>query len=89
MSTKIFAGLEEVFARLLAAFLVIAGFVVVAVARQTVELTWLPVAGWLLLFWFLYELLSIVLFNLFAFFAKRTVSPEIEPSVETSPDSLG
>ena len=98
MNTKIFAGLEEIFARLLSALLVIAVFVIITVARETVELEWLPVAGWLLLFWFVYELLSIILFNLFSFFASRSTAPAIEPAQTVdiadnsdsspSPDSL-
>lgn len=76
MNTKIFAGLEEIFARLLAALIATVIFVVVVVARTEVSLEWLETAGWLLLFWFIYELLSIILFNIFTFFAGREPSPE-------------
>ena len=80
MNSKIFAGLEEIFARLLSACLVIIVFVIIVVAREEVTLDWLPVAGWLLLFWFVYELISIVLFNLFVFFSRRSTPPEIDSS---------
>lgn len=78
MNTKIFAGLEEIFARLFAALITIIIFVVIVVAREMVELDWFSVGGWLLLFWFIYELISIILFNLFVFFAKRELSPDIK-----------
>ena len=77
MNTKIFAGLEEIFARLFAMLIVIIGFVIVVLARETVTLDWFDSSGWLLLFWFLYELVSIILFNVFVFFAKRQISPDI------------
>jgi hypothetical protein len=78
MNTRIFAGLEEIFARLIAVVIVTVGFAVVVVAREQIELEWLQAAGWLLFFWFLYEFVAIALFNLFVFFAKREPSPETQ-----------
>lgn len=86
MNTKIFAGLEEIFARLLAALIATTIFVVVVVARENIALEWLETAGWLLLFWFIYELLSIILFNIFTFFAGREPSPETIKTKDISTD---
>jgi uncharacterized membrane protein len=81
MRPKIFAGLEEIIARLFAAFLTILLFVVFVAARGSIDLEWRAVASWLVAFWFGYELASIVLFNIFVFFAGR--DNQVDPTINT------
>ncbi len=66
-----FAGLEEVFARLLGLALTLVFFLIYIVAIQELLLGWLETLALLSLFWFIYEIISLLLFSVFRFFAKQ------------------
>lgn len=65
------SGLEEIFARVFGFLAVSIVFLVFVYARGFLNLDWYSTAGLLSLFWILYELLSYILFLLFAFFSKK------------------
>lgn len=75
-----FAGLEELFARLAGFILVVLGFVIFMIARdRNFDLNWLGMLQVLGLFWILYEVLGLIFFQAFHFFAKQqTPGPVIQ-----------
>lgn len=66
-----FAGQEEVFARIISLLLSSLFFVIFTVAKETVTLKWDNVLYSLGIFWIIYESLSLLLFQIFKFFAKK------------------
>ncbi len=71
---RFFTGLEEVFARFLSLFVSLTLFSVYVTAKSTITLDWYGLAGYLGLFWLIYELLGYVFFLAFVFFSKDDVS---------------
>lgn len=72
MQTKnsFFAGLEEVFARLLGVVIAFVFFLIYIVAVNQIVLDWVKSLIMLVIFWLTYETLSLILFSVFSFFAK-------------------
>jgi len=76
MDQKFFAGLEELFARLASFVLVIIGFMIFISARNVdFVLDWFGLIQVLGLFWFFYEILGLIFFQAFHFFAKQQIIP--------------
>lgn len=68
------AGMEEAVARIAGLLLSVIFFIIFVTARETITLDWMDAAGALLLFWFVYELISYGLYILFSYFKKTTDS---------------
>ncbi len=82
-----FSGLEELFARLVSFILVALGFVIFMIARdRNFDLNWLGILQILALFWLLYEVLGLIFFQVFHFFAKQQsqIQPQIQPQTSNS-----
>ena len=81
MNKNFFAGLEELFARLASFLLVNLGFIIFILARNVnFILDWLGLVQILALFWVIYEVLGLIFFQAFHFFAKQQVIPNAIPS---------
>lgn len=65
-----FAGLEEIIARLLGAIITLAFFLIYIVAVNQITLDWVQTFVLLTIFWLTYEVVSLILFSVFSFFAK-------------------
>ncbi len=85
-----FAGLEEIFARLLGLVLTIIFFLIYIVAIQELILDWRQALILLTIFWLVYETVSLILFSVFRFFAKQKegsdqveVKDKNEPNIES------
>lgn len=81
MNKNFFAGLEELFARLASFLLVVLGFIIFILARNVMfQLDWLGLVQVLGLFWVIYEVLGLIFFQAFHFFAKQQIIPSNIPS---------
>jgi hypothetical protein len=68
---KVFlSGMEEIFARLVGLIIDLIFFGIYALARNPVTYEWTNFLVTLLIFWLIYELLSVVLFQFFHFFSS-------------------
>lgn len=83
MNKNFFAGLEELFARLASFLLVILGFIIFILARNVnFVLDWLSLIQVLALFCIIYEVLGLIFFQAFHFFARQQIIPNIIPITE-------
>ncbi len=73
---KFLAGLEEGFARIIALVLTLIFFLIYTAAVEQVTLNWLQALAWLGLFWFVYEVISFLLFSVFTFFARNKIAKQ-------------
>ena len=81
MNKNFFAGLEELFARVASFLLVILGFIIFILARNVnFILDWLGLVQILALFWVIYEVLGLIFFQAFHFFARQQIIPNTIPS---------
>ena len=73
MNKSFFAGMEEVFSRLISVFLTVVFFLVYVFAKDSQELflEWSGVFFVLFIFWVIYESLSYGLYILFVYFTKQ------------------
>ncbi|MEM1311859.1 MAG: hypothetical protein AAGF07_00135 [Patescibacteria group bacterium] len=73
MSKSFFAGMEEVFSRLISLVIAITFFLVYVFAKDSQELRidWSGTLFVLLIFWLVYEFLSYGLYVLFVYFTKQ------------------
>jgi hypothetical protein len=73
MNKNFFAGMEEVFSRLISTFLTIVFFLVYVSAKDSKELllNWSGLLAVLLIFWVVYELVAYCLYSVFIYFSKR------------------
>jgi predicted membrane protein len=74
MNKNFFAGMEEVFSRLISTFLTIVFFLVYISAKDSRELVlnWSGMLAVLLIFWIVYELVAYCLYVLFIYFSKQS-----------------
>lgn len=70
---KFFAGQEEVFARICSMILSMLFFVIYVVASVSIVVDYKSVTIFLLVFWVIYESLSLILFQLFNHFSNLKV----------------
>jgi hypothetical protein len=69
-NTNYLAGMQEVVGKTVGFAITTIGFVIYAFARDQVVLTPVNVLAYLALFWFLYELLTFMMYMLFSLFMK-------------------
>lgn len=88
MNKNFFAGLEELFARVASFLLVIIGFVIFILARNVnFILDWLGLVQVLSLFWLIYEVLGLIFFQAFHFFARQQIIPSAIPTANLDTNS--
>lgn len=75
-SKTFFAGQEEVFARLASFFVNCLFFSIFIVAKGFITIQWKEMLIVLGVFWFLYELFAISLFQMFVFFSNNHIKQE-------------
>jgi hypothetical protein len=92
-----FAGLEEIFARLLGLALTLIFFLIYVIAVDELALGWQQALVVLGIFWLVYETVSLVLFSVFRFFSNqkeeqtkettpKNTQEQIEADYQTLPD---
>jgi hypothetical protein len=70
-SKSFFAGQEEIFGRLLGCLITLVFFLIFILAKESITLKWQELTFTLLIFWFVYEFLSLVFYQMFYFFGKK------------------
>jgi hypothetical protein len=75
-----YAGLEEGIARILGLILTVIFFVIYITASEKIEIDWYSGTGMLVLFWLVYEAISLVLFIMFSFFGKNKLDKDNKKS---------
>jgi hypothetical protein len=72
-NTNYLAGMQEVVGKTVSFVVTTIGFIIYAVAKDKVELTPVNVLAYLALFWFLYELITYMMYIVFSLFFKGGV----------------
>lgn len=91
MSNKsFFAGMEEVLARICSLVLTLVFFLIFILTRGELEVEWRTLSVILLIFWLVYEILSLMFFNAFRYFSNNQealksnkTAIQVEPQVPT------
>jgi hypothetical protein len=74
--SNFYAGLEEGIARILGLIITVIFFIIYITASEKIEIDWYTGTGMLVLFWLIYEAISLVLFIMFSFFGKNKLDKE-------------
>ena len=81
-----FSGLEEVLARFIAVFITLLFFVVYIIASGNyLEIDWIKFVLYAGIFWLMYELVALILFSMFSFFARMKPPEEVSMVVASTP----
>ncbi|NJL96483.1 hypothetical protein HC766_04800 [Candidatus Gracilibacteria bacterium] len=83
-----FAGSEEVIARFASLIVTVIGFSVFFIASDNMSFLWYEIAYLLAIFWFIYELVALIMFTLFRYFSSNNAPKEVEaePIMEVADD---